>query len=198
MSGQQLWLVRHGETEWSASGRHTSRTDLELNEAGEREALRVMRMLQSHEFGLVLSSPRRRALRTAELAGFRPIIDEDLVEWDYGPFEGMTTEEIRLQYPGWTIWDGPWPGGEEPADVAARADRVTERALSLPTGASALAFAHGHILRVVATRWLRRPPTDWAPARAWDGNGERARMEHGEPAVTHWNVPAHFADLAQG
>src|SRR5580698_1769512 len=109
-----LWLARHGETEWSASGRHTGRTDLPLTPNGEHEAFAIRQLLAAEPFELVEASPRLRALRTAEVAGFKPEVNDDLVEWDYGHFEGLTTDQIRVSYPGWTVWDGPWPGGETP------------------------------------------------------------------------------------
>jgi len=189
LSDQELWVVRHGETEWSAIGRHTSWTELDLTAEGEKEALAVRAALQAAKFTLVLSSPRRRTVRTAELVGFCPEIDDDLEEWGYGSFEGLTTEEIRQHYPGWTIWDGPWPDGEQPAEVAARADRVVGRVLALPAGTAALAFAHGHILRVVAARWLARPPGDGRLLKLGTGTVGVLGWEHGERAVTHWNVP---------
>ena len=137
-----------------------------------------------------LSSPRQRALRTAELAGFRPEIDGDLAEWDYGELEGLTIDQIRARYPGWTIWAGPWPGGEQPAQVAARADRVVERALGLPAGARALVFAHGHILRVLAARWLGLPGTEGRLFALGTATVSELGWEHGQPAVQRWNMPA--------
>ncbi|HUC15102.1 MAG TPA: histidine phosphatase family protein, partial [Acidimicrobiales bacterium] len=141
MTGPVVWLARHGETEWSALGRHTSRTDLPLTAAGEQEAMALGKMLRPEHFELVESSPRERSVRTAELAGFKPTIDNDLVEWDYGELEGLTTDQIRANHAGWDIWNGPWPGGETDEQVAARADRVVERALALPPGAKALFFS---------------------------------------------------------
>ena len=189
MNGPTLWFVRHGETEWSANGQHTSRTDVPLTEAGEREALAVKAFLAGRHFDLVESSPRRRAVRTAELAGFTPTVDDDLEEWDYGDLEGLTTEQIRSEYPGWSIWDGPWPHGEQPQQVAARADRVGQRVRSLPCGATALLFAHGHILRVLAARWLQRPPTDGRLFALGTGTVSVLGWEHGAPAMTRWNIP---------
>jgi probable phosphoglycerate mutase len=185
-----LWLVRHGQTEWSASGRHTSRTDVPLTPHGEEEARALSASLQARRFELVLSSPRQRALRTAELAGFRPEIDEDLAEWDYGDLEGLTIDQIRARYPGWTVWTGPWPGGEQATQVAARADRVVQRALGLPGGTKALVFAHGHILRALAARWLRLAATEGRLLVLGTATLSELGWEHGQPAVRCWNMPA--------
>lgn len=189
MSGPQLWLARHGETEWSASGRHTSRTDLPLTAEGEREARSLRPVLAAHRFALVQSSPRQRAVRTAELAGFAPVTDDDLAEWDYGDLEGLTTDQIRATYPGWTIWAGPWPNGEQPSQVAARADRVVSRVLALPARAKALVFAHGHILRVLAARWLGRPATDGCLLTLGTATVSVLGWEHGHAVVERWNMP---------
>ena len=181
--------MRHGETEWSANGQHTSRTDLALTSAGERQARALAPVLSAQRFALVLASPMQRALRTAELAGFHPVCDDNLEEWDYGDFEGLTTSEVRRRYPGWTIWEGPWPGGETPLQVHQRAQRVVERARTLPPGAQALAFAHGHILRVVAATWLGRPVKDGSMLVLGTATVSVLGWEHGWPAVEHWNVP---------
>jgi broad specificity phosphatase PhoE len=154
--GHSVFLVRHGETEWSAGGKHTSRTDVELTPDGERAARGLGERLGGREFALVLSSPMRRARDTADLAGFagRYEIDEDLKEFDYGDYEGLTTPEIREQRPGWYLWRDGNPGGEVAAQVGERADRVIERALAaLPEGDVAM-FAHGHLLRVLGARWI--------------------------------------------
>jgi broad specificity phosphatase PhoE len=155
---QQVWLVRHGETEWSRTGQHTSGTDLPLTDVGEQRAAELRAALSSHDFALVLSSPLQRARRTAELAGFRPEIDDDLLEWEYGDYEGRTTADIREERPGWSLWRDGAPGGETAAEVAARADRVIARARAVE-GDVAL-FAHGHLLRVLGARWIGLPPED--------------------------------------
>jgi probable phosphoglycerate mutase len=156
-------IVRHGETEWSQSGRHTSRTDLPLLPAGRRQAERLAEILHPDEFETVLSSPLRRARETCELAGFgeRAEICQDLREWDYGEYEGLTTPQIRKQRPDWVLWRDGCPGGESPAEVGARADSVLDLlGASRPAGQSdqgakpAILFAHGHILRVLAARWI--------------------------------------------
>jgi broad specificity phosphatase PhoE len=189
MTAVVVWLARHGQTEWSASGKHTSWTELPLTPAGEHEARALDHVLHTEHFALVLASPRERALRTAELAGFEPQIDDDLVEWDYGDLEGLTTEEIQARYPGWSLWDGPWPRGETPDQVAERADRVVARALALPPGAKSLLFSHGHLLRVLAARWLRQPPSAGRLLRLVTGTVSVLGWEHGEPVVEHWSVP---------
>jgi len=189
LSGPSLWLTRHGETEWSRRGRHTSRTDIPLTAEGEKEALSLGSALSGADFDLIESSPRQRALRTAQLAGLAAAVNEDLAEWDYGDLEGLTLEQIRTSCPGWTIWDGPWPGGETAAQVASRADRVIERVRSLPDGASALMISHGHILRVIAARWLDQPTGAGRLFSIATATLSVLGWEHGEPAVRRWNVP---------
>ena len=151
----QIVLVRHGETEWSRSGQHTSRTDLPLIEEGRERAVALGPLLAKWEFSLVLTSPLRRARETCELAGYgdRAVVCEDLREWDYGEYEGLTTPQIRERDPSWNLWTDGCPGGEQPAEVGARADKVLERMSG--AGGDAVAFAHGHILRVVTARWLQ-------------------------------------------
>src|SRR5690349_5871527 len=146
MEPAKLWIVRHGETTWARLGRHTSRTDVPLTRVGREEALRIGELLGAKPFALVLSSPKRRALETARLAGFADRVEmtDDLLEWDYGADEGRTTPEIRADRPGWTIWhDGP-RDGETARHVAARVDRVIARARA--EAGDTLAFAHGHVL----------------------------------------------------
>jgi probable phosphoglycerate mutase len=182
----QLWLVRHGETEWSASGRHTSRTDLDLTGAGVEAARSVAAKLHGTSFARVLSSPLLRAWRTAELAGFgSPEPVEDLREWDYGADEGLTTAQIRESRPGWTVFrDGP-AGGESCAEVGARADRVVElvRAVDGPV----LAFSHGHFCRVLGARWLGLEVTDGAHLTLATASVSVLGWERDTPAVLHWN-----------
>jgi broad specificity phosphatase PhoE len=166
----RVWIIRHGETEWSRSGQHTSRTDLPLTGRGEEQARELGRLVRSltggHRFDLVLCSPMLRARRTAELAGLSGDVDGsggggggsfevdgDLCEWDYGELEGRVTPEIRGQYPGWSIWDGPWPGGETAAAVAARADRVVDRVVGAGVRRVAL-IGHGHFSRALSARWV--------------------------------------------
>lgn len=148
-------LVRHGETEWSRSGQHTSRTDLPLIEEGRQRAIALGPALAAWDFALVLTSPLLRARETCSLAGFedRAIVCEELREWDYGDYEGLTTPQIWESVPGWSLWRDGCPGGEQPADVGARADLVLDRLRG--SDGDAVAFAHGHILRVVAARWVQ-------------------------------------------
>jgi probable phosphoglycerate mutase len=152
----EIYLVRHGETEWSLSGRHTGKTDLPLTEAGRARAAALAPVLSGVDFALVLCSPLRRARETCSLAGFgdRASVLDDLREWDYGEYEGLTTPEIRERDPSWSLWRDGCPGGEQPVEVAARADRVLSRFVLGAGDGSAIAFAHGHILRVVAARWI--------------------------------------------
>jgi broad specificity phosphatase PhoE len=150
----QIDIVRHGATEWSESGQHTSFTDLALLEKGRTQAAEVADKLAGLEFSLVLCSPLRRARETCELAGFgdRAELDDDLREWNYGDYEGLTTSEIRKRDPSWNLWSDGCPGGELPSEIGARVDRVIER-MHRADG-HVLAFAHGHVLRVLTARWL--------------------------------------------
>ena len=182
----QLWLVRHGETDWSASGRHTSGTDVDLTEEGVAAARAVAPKLAGCSFVRVLSSPLLRSRRTAELAGFPgPELVEDLREWDYGEDEGRTTAEIREQRPGWTVWgDGPL-GGETAAQVSARADRVV--AMVRATPGPVLAFGHGHLSRVLGARWLELEVRDGAHLALSTASVSVLGWERDVPAVRHWN-----------
>lgn len=153
----RVFLVRHGETEWSRLGRHTGRTEIALTEEGRRRAVALGSALR-HDFAGVWTSPLGRAQQTCALAGFaHPMIVEDLREWDYGVYEGRTTEEIRRQNPQWSIWTANIEGGESLAQVAARAQRVVDHAISHRPSDIAL-FAHGHILRILAACWIGQPP----------------------------------------
>ena len=153
-----LWLIRHGETEWSRSGAHTGRSDIELTAAGREQAQRLGAWLNGRSFQLVLSSPLQRALETCRIAGYGALarIDADLREWDYGEYEGRTTADIRAQRSGWDLWSDGVPGGELLADVGERAERVIARAVE--AGGDVALFAHGHLLRVLAAVWLEMPP----------------------------------------
>ncbi len=185
-----MWIVRHGETTWARLGRHTSRTDVPLTSRGREDARRIGALLAEHAFGLVLSSPRRRALETAKLAGFgaRVELSEDLVEWDYGADEGLTTPEIRSDRPGWTIWrDGPREG-EMARHVTARVDRVIVR-LRAATG-DALVFAHGHVLRALTARWLDLPVRDGRLFELDTATVSVLGWEREQPVIERWNVTA--------
>ena len=159
-SGPQIVLVRHGETEWSKKGRHTSFSDIPLTLEGERQAVSLKQELSEWDFKLVLCSPRQRACRTCELAGFLDLaeITEDLAEWNYGEYEGITTKEIRQKDPNWTVFTHPTPGGETPEQVADRCDGVIRRVKEL--GDDAVLFAHSHVLRVMIARWLELSPVE--------------------------------------
>lgn len=183
----ELWLVRHGATDWSSTGRHTSVTDLPLLPAGEETAVALGERLSGTDFRLVLTSPRLRARSTAELAGFADAeVSDDLAEWAYGEYEGLTTPEIRESVPGWTVWTHPSPGGETGADVAARLDRVVARARE--AAGRTLVFAHGHSLRVLAARWLGLPPEGGRLLRLDTATLSVLGFERESPVVLRWNA----------
>jgi broad specificity phosphatase PhoE len=181
----KIVVVRHGETEWSAALKHTSRTDVPLTPAGRRRAQELASELAG-EWALVLCSPLRRARETAELAGFSdPVIDPGLHEWDYGEYEGLTTDEIRARRPGWNLWRDGCPGGESPDEVGARADRVLDRLRA--AGGECLVFAHGHILRVLASRWLAMPPAGGARFALAAGSISTLGFERETEVIERWN-----------
>lgn len=159
-SGPQIVLVRHGETEWSKNGKHTSFSDIPLTLEGERQAASLKKELSDWDFRLVLCSPRVRAKRTCELAGMlaRAEITDDLAEWNYGEYEGITTKEIRKTNPTWTVFTSSTPGGETPDEVAQRCDRVIARAKAIND--DVVLFAHSHVLRVLIARWLELSPVE--------------------------------------
>jgi broad specificity phosphatase PhoE len=183
-----LWIARHGETEWSRSGRHTSVTDLPLTPRGERSAQALCDRLAGTPFDLVLVSPLRRARETAALAGFKDEtqVEPDAHEWRYGAYEGLTSQEIRAEVPGWSVWTQPSPGGEAAADVAARADRIVER-VRREAPERALLFAHGHILRVLAARWVGLPPEAGAHLVLDVATVSVLGWERETPAIARWN-----------
>ena len=185
-AGHDVWLVRHGETDWARLGRHTSRTDVPLTATGRDEARALGADLAGQAFALVLTSPMSRAADTARLAGFgSAVVDDDLKEWDYGALEGRTTEEIRAEYPGWAIWRGPWPDGETIDQVAARADRLVARLRG--TEGEALVFAHGHLLRVLAARWLGLSPASGGLFALGTATVSVLGWEHDAPVIETWN-----------
>lgn len=184
----ELYLIRHGETEWSRELRHTSRTDVALTTEGERSARAVGALLRRRSFALVLASPMRRALDTARLCGYQPVTDGDLCEWDYGRYEGRTTAEIQTEAPGWTIWNGDPPEGETTAQVSARADRVIARALSC--GGDAALFGHGHMLRVLAARWLGLKAAGGRLLALSTGSVSVLGWEHETRVIRLWNQTA--------
>ncbi len=184
----RIHLVRHGETEWSRSGKHTGRTDVPLTALGRRQAEAIGERIRGQHFALVLTSPSSRAAQTARLAGF-PDAERtpDLMEWDYGEFEGRTTAEIREILPGWSIWKGPWPGGETPDQVGARVDRVIARCLSAGVEGDSLLFAHGHVLRVLAARWLGQSPRAGAHYALETARLSVLGWEHATRVIELWN-----------
>ena len=183
-------LVRHGETEWSRAGRHTSRTDVPLTDGGRREAAGLAAPLAARAFGLVLTSPMARARDTCALAGSAAVaqVDDDLREWDYGDFEGRTTAEIRVAEPGWSLWSDGAPGGETPAAVAARADRVIARIRA--AGGEVLVFAHAHLLRVLAARWVGLTASDGARLALAPARISVLGYERETAVIERWNSPA--------
>lgn len=184
----RMVLVRHGATEWSESGRHTGRTDVPLLDLGRAEAEAAGELLRERgwtDFDQVLTSPLQRASETCALLGFTGSPEPDLVEWDYGAFEGLTREQIRADHPGWTLWNDGVPDGERAGDVARRADRVIERALGA-TG-DTLCVAHGHLLRVLAARWLGLPPVAGRLFLLGSGSISVLGWNVDRPAVEAWN-----------
>ncbi|HVX22910.1 MAG TPA: histidine phosphatase family protein [Acidimicrobiales bacterium] len=192
MTSARVWVVRHGETAWSRSGQHTSRTDLPLEPEGRDQAKAVGTLLAGAlpagtDFGLVLSSPRARAVETATLAGWGDRIErcDDLAEWDYGDYEGRTTDDIRTEQPDWTLWTDGVPDGETAADVGRRADRVVARARA--AGGDVLCFAHGHLLRVLAARWVGLPPVGGRLLSLDPGSVGVLGWEREVPVIARWN-----------
>lgn len=181
----ELWLIRHGETEWSLSGQHTSRTDLPLLPQGEQRARELREILAGKEFARVLSSPMRRALDTARLAGFDPEICDDLREWQYGDYEGLTSAQIHKNEPDWSIWTSTPPGGETAEQVTARADRVIAEAES--AGGDVALFGHGHMLRVLGARWLEQPAQFGKYFALSTGSVSALGSEHGNRVIRMWN-----------
>jgi probable phosphoglycerate mutase len=189
MSTPEIYLVRHGETEWSASGKHTGVSDIPLTERGREQSKLLRSELSTKHFQLVLTSPLRRARETCELAGLAELaeIDPDLMEWNYGDYEGLTSEQIHAHRPAWTIFnDGGGPGGETPDQVGARVDRVIARVRAL-TGDAAV-FAHGHVLRVLAARWLGLAPRAGAHLLLDTATICVLSSQAGVAALKRWNV----------
>ncbi|MFN2559914.1 MAG: histidine phosphatase family protein [Jatrophihabitans sp.] len=186
----EVWLLRHGETEWSASGQHTGRTDIPLTEAGKEQARAMGNMLGDLSPALVLSSPRRRARDSAELAGLR--VDEtteDLAEWDYGDYEGMTTAEIREADPDWTVWTSDTPGGETRAQIAHRADRVLSRVAAAVANGPVVLVGHGHFSRALAARWIGLAVSGGANLLLGTAAPSVLGAQYGVPVIERWNLP---------
>lgn len=188
-SSAQVWLVRHGETEWSRSGQHTGRTDIDLTEHGVAQAIALRPMLAGLDPVLVLCSPRWRARRTAELAGLAvTAIDDDLSEWDYGDYEGLTSAEIRQRDPGWTVWTGRVPNGETAEQVGIRADRLWARVRPSLAAGPVVLFGHGHINRVLAARWLQLEVRRGGSFTLGTAAPCRLGVEHRAPVIVQWNI----------
>jgi broad specificity phosphatase PhoE len=183
----EVVLVRHGETEWSRAGRHTGWSDPPLTEEGERQARAVGEALRGRSFALVVSSPLARARETARLAGFEPELRDDLAEWDYGEYDGVTTPEIREQVPGWTIWRYGAPGGERVDQLAVRADRVVAELLRVD--GDVLVFSHGHFLRVLTARWLELGAAEGRLFALDSGTLSTLGFEREQRVIRSWNVP---------
>jgi broad specificity phosphatase PhoE len=186
----QIWLVRHGETEWSLSGQHTGRTDVPLTAAGRRQAEALGRHLTGRSFALVLTSPLDRARETCGLAGYGSIahVMDDLREWDYGIYEGRTTAAIRTVEPSWSIWTSPVPEGESLDQVGARVRRVIERALS--AGGDVALFSHGHLLRILTACWIGRPPSDGRLFALATASLSVLGWERETRVIQRWNLEA--------
>lgn len=186
---REIVLIRHGQTEWSAAGRHTSFTDLDLTVEGERQATQLGDRLAGRAFAAVLCSPLKRAVHTAELAGLNvTATDDDLLEWNYGAYEGRTTIEIRQERPGWSVWQDDCPGGETAGQVGERADRVLDRVrVMLPSGDVAL-VGHAHQLRVLTARWLGLPPRGGAMFRLETGTLSVLGYEREKDVLLRWNA----------
>jgi broad specificity phosphatase PhoE len=184
---KEIWLVRHGQTAWSRDWLHTSVTDVPLTEEGVEQARALTGRLADRAFSLVLTSPRSRARRTAELAGFsEAIVDDDLAEWDYGRYEGVSTKTIRETAPGWTVWTHVTPGGESADEVGARMDSVLRRARE--TDGDVLLFGHAHALRVLAARWLGLPPEEGRRLRLDTGTISVLGYERETAVIRVWNA----------
>lgn len=188
--GIELWLMRHGETEWSLSGQHTSRTDIPLTDHGRKRAEELRDFLKGTKFDAVFTSPMQRARETCAIAGFagQAVVDDNLKEWDYGIYEGKTTPEIRQEVPNWSVWKDPIIDGETAEHVGERADAVIVRALSSaqPGGKVAL-FAHAHILRILAARWLLLPATSGSLFTLGTGSVSVLGWERETRVIQSWN-----------
>ena len=182
-----LFVVRHGATEWSLSGQHTSRTDIPLLPQGEEEAEDLAGFFEDQQFALVLTSPSRRARRTAALVGFPDaVVEEDLREWDYGAYEGLTRAEILEQDPAWTVWEGPTPDGESAQDVQVRVDRVISRVRAVD--GDSLVFSHGHLSRALAARWIDHPVTMGRNLHLDTATVSVLGEDRGDWVIERWNA----------
>jgi probable phosphoglycerate mutase len=182
-------IVRHGQTAWSVAGRHTGRTDVALTEEGRDAAARLADPLARQSFSVVLTSPLRRARDTCALAGYAAVarVDDDLLEWDYGEYEGRTTAAIRAERPSWSLWSDGVPDGEDAAAVGQRVDRVI--AIVRAASGDALVFAHAHVLRVLAARWIGLHPEDGSRFALDPARPSTLGYERDTPVIREWNVP---------
>jgi broad specificity phosphatase PhoE len=187
----ELWLVRHGETEWSLDGRHTSWTDIPLTDRGRERAKWLRTVLSNKKFAAVFVSPRRRALETCEIAGFSEVavVDDDLQEWDYGESEGKTTQQMRqLHGSQWSVWTSPIVGGETVEHVGERADAMIRKALATaPSGGAVALFAHAHILRILAARWIGLPAVAGQYFQLGTGSISVMGFERETRVISRWN-----------
>jgi len=193
MSPHELILVRHGQTEWSADGRHTGRTDVPLTDIGRRQADALGQMLGGVRLAVVLSSPLTRAWETMERAGFSGEASDDLLEWDYGTYEGKRTVDIRRSFPGWSVWTHEIVGGETVDQVGDRADRVIERVLDAEGPAAA--FAHGHVLRILAARWMGLPAVAGRLLRLDTATVSTLGWERENRVIRYWNESCHLRSM---
>jgi broad specificity phosphatase PhoE len=184
---RQIWLIRHGETEWSLSGAHTGLTDLPLTANGELQATAIAHNLSGQPFSLVLTSPLQRARETCRLAGYAKAaeLDSNLLEWDYGDYEGLSTPQIRLNRPDWYLWRDGVPNGETIDEVAARAKIVIDRCLE--SGGNSALFAHGHVLRILTATWLGLPPEAGRLFALSTATISVLAFERDQPVISHWN-----------
>lgn len=188
--GTELWLIRHGETEWSLSGQHTSRTDIPLTDHGRRRAEELRDYLKGTSFNAVFVSPMQRARETCNIAGFgsQAVIDDGLKEWDYGIYEGKTTAQIRAEVPDWSVWKDPIIDGESAEHVGERADGVIARSLAAsPAGGKVALFAHAHILRILAARWLKLAATEGSLFVLGTGSISVLGWERETRVIASWN-----------
>ena len=186
----EILLIRHGQTEWSAAGRHTSYTDLDLTPEGEQQARAAGERIAGRTFAAVFSSPRLRALRTAELAGLKVTeVTDDLAEWNYGEYEGITSAEIHQSDPSWSLWTDGAPGGESPRQIAERIDRVLARARTFLDDGDVALVAHGHSLRVTGARWIGLPASGGGKLKLGTATLSTLGFEHGsDPVIDNWNA----------
>ncbi len=195
MTEHEVVLVRHGQTEWSASGKHTGRTDVPLTDLGRRQADALGGMLGGLEFSLVLSSPLSRAWETMDRAGYGSagVAADELLEWDYGAYEGRRTPDVRKEVPGWSVWTHPIIDGESCGEVGARADRAIVRALSVD--GPVVMFSHGHLLRILAARWMGLPAVAGRNLGLDIATVSTLAWERENRVIRHWNETCHLRSM---